>query len=102
MTRRDNDRRGLSRREFLESTGLTTLALSTGALAGVTTMATAAQGTPKAAESAAGAPYNILFILTDQERYFDQATLPVTSSKKCFSAHKHIYSYLSKTQRHKL
>jgi len=77
MTRRDNDGRGLSRREFLASTGLTTLALSTGALAGMTTMATAAQGTAKAAEAAGGAPYNILFILTDQERYYDQAILPV-------------------------
>ena len=76
MTRKDDDGRGLSRREFLESTGLATLALSTGALAGMPTMATAAQGVAKAAGVAGGEPYNILFILTDQERYFDPTTLP--------------------------
>jgi len=76
MARSNDKRRGLSRREFLESTGLTTLALGTGTLAGMPTMATAAQGAAKAAEAAGGEPYNILFILTDQERYFDPTTLP--------------------------
>ncbi len=77
MTRRNDDGRGTSRREFLEATGLSALALSTGALAGMPTMATAAQSAAKAAAGAGGSPYNILFILTDQERYFDTAILPV-------------------------
>jgi len=76
MARKDDTRRGLSRREFLESTGLTTLALSTGALTGISATATASQGTAQAAAPAGNAPFNILFILTDQERYFDPATLP--------------------------
>ena len=76
MTRSDDEKPGISRREFLESTGLTTLALGTGAIGGMPTMATAAQGAAKAAGAAAGEPYNILFILTDQERYFDPTTLP--------------------------
>ena len=71
MEHDDDERRGLSRREFLEFSGLTTQALGTGALAGIPTMATAAQSATKAAGSAGGGPYNILFILTDQERYFD-------------------------------
>ena len=56
MARSNEKRRGLSRREFLESTGLTPLALGTGTLAGMPTMATAAQGAEKAAEVAGGEP----------------------------------------------
>jgi len=37
---------------------------------------TAAQSAAKAAGSAGGGPYNILFILTDQERYLDPSELP--------------------------
>jgi hypothetical protein len=35
MAHDDDERRGMSRREFIKSTGLTTLALRTGALAGI-------------------------------------------------------------------
>ena len=76
MARSDDERGGMSRREFLESTGLTTLALGTGALAGMPTMATAAESPAKAAGSAGDGPYNILFILTDQERYFHPTEYP--------------------------
>ena len=76
MTRSDDEKLGMSRREFLESTGLTTLALGTSALGGMSTVATAAQGATNVAGAAGGEPYNILFILTDQERYFDPTTLP--------------------------
>jgi arylsulfatase len=76
MARSDDEKRGMSRREFLESTGLTTLALGTGALAVTPTMATAAQSPAKAAGSAGDKPYNILFILTDQERYFHPTEYP--------------------------
>jgi len=76
LAQKDDTRRGLSRREFLESTGLTTLALSTGALTGISATATASQGTAQATAPAGNAPFNILFILTDQERYFDPTILP--------------------------
>jgi arylsulfatase len=76
MARNDDERRGMSRREFLEYTGLTTLALGTGALAGIPTIATAAESGAKAVGSAGDGPYNILFILTDQERYFEPSELP--------------------------
>ena len=76
MARSDDERGGMSRREFLESTGRTTMALGTGALAGMPTMATAAESPAKAAGSAGDGPYNILFILTDQERYFHPTEYP--------------------------
>jgi len=76
MSKNDNERLGISRREFLESAGLGTLALTAGALPGTTTVADAAQAAAQANESAGGKPLNILFILTDQERYFDPAVLP--------------------------
>ena len=75
--REDDHDLGVSRREFLETAGVATLALGAGALAGYPSIASAAQGKSKAAGAGDGAgPYNILFILTDQERYFDPATLP--------------------------
>ena len=40
--------------------------MSTGALSGLPTMATAAQSGTKASGSAGDGPFNILFILTDQ------------------------------------
>ena len=75
MTDKDNEQSSLSRREFLEGTGLTTLALGTGGLTGLTSLA-AAETEMKVAATTPDKPYNILFILTDQERYFDPATLP--------------------------
>ncbi len=75
MTDKDNEQSGLSRREFLGGTGLTTLALGAGGITAFTSLA-AAETELKAATTASGKPYNILFILTDQERYFDPATLP--------------------------
>jgi len=52
---KDEDR-GLSRRAFIQDTGLAALALGTGTLAGIPTMAVA-QSTEKAAGSAGGGPY---------------------------------------------
>jgi arylsulfatase A-like enzyme len=75
MAKKDDRQTSLSRREFLGSTGLTTLALGTGGLAGISSLATAQTKSMPAAGST-GKPYNILFVLTDQERYFDPATLP--------------------------
>ncbi|MFW2441116.1 MAG: sulfatase-like hydrolase/transferase [Arenicellales bacterium] len=76
MSQKDKEKPSVSRREFLESAGLSTLALASGALPGTSTVANAAQATAHADESAGGKPFNILFILTDQERYFDPAVLP--------------------------
>ena len=76
MNDKGNEQRDVSRREFLQSAGLTTLALGTGALAGTPTTVTAAQSAAKASGSARDRPYNVLFILTDQERYFDPSELP--------------------------
>lgn len=75
MTHKDDERSGMSRREFLEST-LTTLALGSGVFAGIPTVSAAAQSTTKAVGSAKHGPYNILFILTDQERYFHPMEYP--------------------------
>jgi arylsulfatase A-like enzyme len=77
MARKGDEGRGLSRREFLEASGLTTLALSTSALSGLPATAAAAQSETKAVGPAGGGPFNILFILTDQERFFDPTELPV-------------------------
>jgi arylsulfatase A-like enzyme len=63
----------LSRREFLESTGLAAVGLSAGSLGSVVSLAAAET---KAAAGGGEKPWNILFILTDQERYFDPETLP--------------------------
>jgi arylsulfatase A-like enzyme len=77
MKKKDRVSANLSRREFLESSGLTTLALSTGGLASISASASAeTKPQMKPAAGSNGQPYNILFILTDQERYFDPKTLP--------------------------
>ena len=76
MTDSDKTKRGISRREFLELGGVASLALGTNALAGTSAKASETQSDPKAAASAGKGPYNILFILTDQERYFDPSALP--------------------------
>ena len=60
---------GVSRREFIKTTGAAGGALALGPSIGP-------GGTFATQDGAASKPYNILFILTDQERYFDPATLP--------------------------
>ena len=71
MTTEEKNSTSLSRREFLG----TTMALGAGGLTGITSLASAA--TEVASERAATSkPLNILFVLTDQERYFDPTTLP--------------------------
>jgi arylsulfatase len=74
--RSDDEQDGMSRREFIRSTGLTTLALGVGTLGCMSTTATATRSTKTAAGSAGDGSYNILFILTDQERYFHQTEYP--------------------------
>ena len=72
----DDKRRGMSRREFPQSTGLTTMALGAGALGWKSTMAASVQSPAKATGAAGDGPYNILFILTNQERYFHPTEYP--------------------------
>ena len=69
---------GMSRRKFLRATGLTTLALGTGAgaLGGTSSLAAAAESSAQSPGSAPSGPYNMLFILTDQERYMSRSQLP--------------------------
>jgi len=76
MGNRDEGKTGISRRRFMQDTAATTLALGAGALGqgGATPAAAQAAGDTDAAPGER--PYNILFILTDQERYFDPAALP--------------------------
>lgn len=52
----DDERRGMSRREFLQPTGLTTMALGAGALGWKSTMAAAAQSPAEAAGAAGDGP----------------------------------------------
>ncbi|MCP4433225.1 MAG: sulfatase-like hydrolase/transferase, partial [Gammaproteobacteria bacterium] len=76
MTEKDSENSGITRREFLEGTGLASLAV------GVTGMPPLASAQTKVKPSI-GTPdkrYNILFILTDQERYFDPTSLPARYS----------------------
>ena len=70
--------RGTTRRDFLRTAGLGAVALGLGAPAPV---AGQAQGSTDASRAAAegrtvGGPYNILFLLTDQERFFWPGELP--------------------------
>ncbi len=77
-----------SRRKFLEKAGIASMAIGTGTLTGVSATGCTSdesgvqitlQDEPQSAARAtntSGGPYNILFILTDQERYFDPSSLP--------------------------
>ena len=67
---------GLSRREFIQDTGRTTLALGAGAIGVTPAPKAVAQNAQRPAAQPNGTPYNILFILTDQERYFHPKDFP--------------------------
>ena len=65
-----------TRREFLKTAGAGVLATALGGhLSGNPARAAAPSAGPEPRKAAAG-PYNILFILTDQERYFHPGELP--------------------------
>jgi len=65
---------GSTRRDFLRAAGLGAVGLGLGASLPETAGASAGSAGP--ARSAAAGPYNILFILTDQERFFRPGELP--------------------------
>ena len=66
---------GISRRDFIKTTGLagSLAALGPAVAQGATGIASQAVASTT---TNTGKPLNILFILTDQERYFDPASLP--------------------------
>jgi len=79
MHNSDDSESSVSRREFLRIAGAGAAALGLGALDGSTNLAAAAQSTthPSPNGTRNGGPYNILFILTDQERLFRPGELPI-------------------------
>jgi arylsulfatase len=71
----DSPRAGLTRRELLHGTGA--MAVAAGLTAGAPgTASAAAQPGPSGGGGSATGPWNILFILTDQERFFRPGELP--------------------------
>ena len=74
---------GASRRDFLKASGLSALALGTGAALGAAGNATASPGPQPSGgglmqgQGSHTGPYNILFLLVDQERLFRPGELPV-------------------------
>ena len=82
MNDKTDSNNSLSRREFLQATGLGAVALGVGATIGNAfgkEPSTGEQGSAPGAGSgtAPGGPYNILFILVDQERLFRPGELPI-------------------------
>jgi len=69
----------ISRRNFLRVAGAGVTALGLGAIDGATNVASASGDPGSQASRGArhGGPYNIIFILTDQERFFQPGELPV-------------------------
>jgi arylsulfatase A-like enzyme len=79
MKNDDHSAPGITRREFLKTAGAGTLATALGGhlLGSPAIAATHSDGPePRKAAEGRGEPYNILFILTDQERYFRPNELP--------------------------
>ncbi len=78
MSEHDQSNDSVSRRDFLRLAGTGVAALGLGAMEGASNPAMAAHGAPplRAGMNAPG-PFNILFILTDQERFFRPGELPV-------------------------
>lgn len=66
----------LTRRDFLLTTGVGAMALGLGAGADAKDAPAGASDVAQAAGSLPSGPYNILFILVDQERYFRPGELP--------------------------
>jgi arylsulfatase len=71
----DQSATGTTRREFLKTAGVGALATAMGGLL-PTIPAMAAPSSRTSPSKAMSGPYNILFILTDQERYFRAGELP--------------------------
>ncbi len=74
----DDSNSSISRRDFLRIAGAGVTALGLGTVDGISRVASAAPVAGQAMQDGARAtgPYNILFILTDQERFFRPGELP--------------------------
>ncbi|MCZ6464568.1 MAG: sulfatase-like hydrolase/transferase, partial [Proteobacteria bacterium] len=72
---------GISRRELLRATGGAGLWMALG-LGGASGLARSAFASETGSPPAAGRPYNILFLLTDQERHFDRWPMPVPGRER--------------------
>jgi len=72
---KDNNSSGLSRRDFLGASAITAAGLGAASLLGSEMGFSAVPD--EHGQAPAGGNYNILFILTDQERYFRPGELPV-------------------------
>ena len=79
MENHENDNYSISRRKFMCLAGAGATALGLGSLAGIPQAAFAALETSLSSQGGApqAGPYNILFILTDQERFFRPGELPL-------------------------
>ncbi|MEH6451791.1 MAG: sulfatase-like hydrolase/transferase [Psychromonas sp.] len=77
-----DDKNKLSRRDFIKSAGLTTAAIAASSLSNfasaeqVNTTSNTAKKKSKGTKSTHQGPYNILMIVTDQERYLEKSELP--------------------------
>ncbi len=78
MKDHDDSNVSVSRREFMRFAGASAAVLGLGAIGGTTNLAFATPGTSESTQGGARGPgpYNILFILTDQERFFRSGELP--------------------------
>ncbi len=73
--RHDDGAKGLSRRDFLQAAGLATLAVGSGAMSLTAETSQARQSSSVKSKPAGPIKperYNVLFILTDQERYLPE------------------------------
>jgi arylsulfatase A-like enzyme len=79
MKNKENSKSSLSRRKFIQLTGAGAAALGLGVVNVSGKAAPESADEPRVSMSnlPAGGPYNILFILTDQERFFRPGELPV-------------------------
>jgi arylsulfatase len=72
-----SDKTSFTRREFIKTTGMGAIALGVGAGSNVLASTTSSGSAAFVPGSGAGkGPYNILFFLTDQERFFRPGELP--------------------------
>ncbi len=76
MEKVDQSATGATRRQFIKTAGAAALATTIGGLLPQNPAIAAAPSSSSASRKAAGGPYNILFILTDQERRFRAHELP--------------------------
>ena len=76
-TDKDSRSKGISRRDFLQTAGIATLAVGSGAMSLTPKTAQAKQAATKQTKPPRPVKpkrYNVLFIVTDQERYFPELT----------------------------